>query len=182
MRKAFTLMEINLAILVMAGGILSICGLFSLGYRESRQSTEDVEAAAYADAVISPIVMAVSAPTLKWSNLQNLSSKPSDQGWRDYLDTDGTVKSNPEATARAAFSSVLGALGVSDVKSTWPENAKGELKAAGLVVTHEQGSGVVKISFRACKNPAMLMSAPIFYAEARYEGYDESVDNGGGGN
>ena len=97
MRKAFTLMEINLAILVMAGGILSICGLFSLGYRESRQSTEDVEAAAYADAVISPIVMAVSAPTLKWSNLQNLSSKPSDQGWRDYLDTEGKVKSGSDS-------------------------------------------------------------------------------------
>ena len=30
-------MEVNLAILVMAGGILSIVGLYSLGFRESRQ-------------------------------------------------------------------------------------------------------------------------------------------------
>lgn len=59
MRKAFTLMEVNLAILVMAGGILSVVGLYSLGFRENRQSAEDVAVAAYADAVISPLVRAI---------------------------------------------------------------------------------------------------------------------------
>ena len=45
MKKAFTLMEVNLAILVMAGGILSIVGLYSLGFRENKQSGEDVASA-----------------------------------------------------------------------------------------------------------------------------------------
>ena len=61
LRKAFTLMEVNLAILIMAGGVLSVVSLFALGYRENRQSREDVAAAAYADAVLSPLIMACSA-------------------------------------------------------------------------------------------------------------------------
>ena len=52
MRKAFTLMEVNLAIMIMAGGILSVLGLYSLGYRENRQSREDVAAAAYAELLL----------------------------------------------------------------------------------------------------------------------------------
>ena len=46
LRKAFTLMEVNLAILIMAGGVLSVVSLFALGYRENRQSREDVASAA----------------------------------------------------------------------------------------------------------------------------------------
>ena len=35
--RAFTLMEVNLAILVMAGCVLSVVTLYSLGFRENRQ-------------------------------------------------------------------------------------------------------------------------------------------------
>ena len=38
MKKAFTLMEINLAILIMATGILSMISLYSLGVTQSSQS------------------------------------------------------------------------------------------------------------------------------------------------
>ena len=87
MKKAFTLMEVNLAILIMAGGILSILGLYSLGYRENRQSREDVASAAYADAVISPLVMALSATNLKWSSFKKLGSYPSEAGWKEYINS-----------------------------------------------------------------------------------------------
>ena len=53
MRRAFTLIEVNLAILIMAGGILAMVSLFSFGYRENSQSREDVAGAAMADAVAS---------------------------------------------------------------------------------------------------------------------------------
>ena len=45
-KKGFTLVEVNLAIFIMAVGVLSMCGLYSLGYRENRQSVEDVASAA----------------------------------------------------------------------------------------------------------------------------------------
>ena len=36
MRQAFTLMEVNLAIFIMAAGVLGMVSLYSLGFRESR--------------------------------------------------------------------------------------------------------------------------------------------------
>ena len=50
-QRAFTLIEVNLAIFIMAGGVLAMISLYSLGFRESRQSREDVAAAALAESV-----------------------------------------------------------------------------------------------------------------------------------
>ena len=38
MKKAFTLIEVNLAIMVMAVGVLGIISLYAFGFREERQS------------------------------------------------------------------------------------------------------------------------------------------------
>ena len=175
MKRAFTLMEINLAILIMAGGILSVVGLYSFGFRENRQSAEDVQATAYADAVISPLVMAITATNLVWSDFQKIQSRPSDKGWGAYIDQNtGEVLSNPDNSASQAFGNFLSDLrsaanGTLDVDSSYPKTASGNLHA-GLVIMHEKGSPVVRISFRAAKNPGMLLSAPLFYTEARFQG------------
>lgn len=175
MKKAFTLMEVNLAILIMAGGILSVLGLYSLGYRENRQSREDVASAAYADAVISPLVMALTATNLKWSVFRNMPSLPSDKGWADYLnESTGVVETSPDGKAKGVFQSATGkarsaAKGSLDVNTDWPSTASGGLKA-GLVVMHEEDSPVVRIAFRATRNTAELLSAPLFYTEARFQG------------
>jgi Tfp pilus assembly protein PilV len=175
LRKAFTLMEVNLAILVMAGGILSIVGLYSLGYRESRQSREDVAAAAFADAVFSPIVSALSATNLKWSAFRNIPSYPSDDGWANYFNrSKGIVDSKPDGKAQAAFSGIIGkarsaAKGSLDVNSSWPSTASGGMSGA-LVVMHDKDSAIVRLSFRATKNTAELMAMPIFYTEVRFQG------------
>ena len=100
MRRAFTLIEVNLAMLIMAGGILAMVSLYSLGYRENSQSREDVAGAALADAVMSPIVMAASATNLKWSVFSNLNSDPNN-GWAGYLNTStGLVSGDPEGKVR----------------------------------------------------------------------------------
>ena len=170
MRKAFTLMEVNLAIMIMAGGVLSVLGLYSLGYRENRQSRDDVASAAYADAVISPLVMALSATNLKWSTFTSIKSVPShEKGWGDYIDSRGKVSSNPESKAKAAFDAVMGRLQPEGL-SKWPSNASGGLKA-GLVIMHDsERSPIVKIGFRATKNPAELLAMPLYYTEVRFQG------------
>ena len=50
-KRAFTLIEVNLAIFIMAGGVLAMISLYSLGFRESRQSKEDLASATFADMV-----------------------------------------------------------------------------------------------------------------------------------
>ena len=71
-KRAFTLIEVNLAIFIMAGGVLAMISLYSLGFRESRQSREDVSSAAMADLILNPLVIALSSRDLKWSEWKNL--------------------------------------------------------------------------------------------------------------
>ncbi len=171
MKKAFTLIEVNLAIMIMAGGILSILGLYGLGFRENRQSREDVAASAYADAVISPLVMALSSTNITWDVFKSLPSVPSDVGWEAYINqSTGIVDTDPDGMARSAFSTIMGKVGSkSGVNTSWPSTASGGLKA-GLVIRHEEDSAVVRIAFRATRLPAELMAMPLFYTEVRWQG------------
>jgi len=178
MKKAFTLIEVNLAVLVMAGGILSVVVLYSLGFRETRQSREDIGSAAYADAVLSPLVAALSATNVTWNSFNSLDEcYPPPQGervgWGLYLNGEGTeVVSSPESMAQSAFSGVMSKLGASGVPSGYPTGADGGLKA-GLVVFHEKDSAIVKIGFRAAKRASTLLSAPLYYTEVRFQGVQE---------
>ena len=176
MRKAFTLIEVNLAILVMAGGILSIVGLYSLGFRENRQSAEDVASAAYADAVISPLVMALSATNVTWQQFNSIQSYPDNTGWAAYFNSDGIVVSDPESTARGVYSHVSGKVGNPDNILSWPTTSSGGLKA-GIVLMRTPGSAVVRIAFRATKLPAMLLASPIYSTEVRFQGIPEEGED-----
>lgn len=167
-------MEVTLAILIMAGGVLSVLSLYSLGYRENRQSREDVASAAYADAVISPLVIALSATNVTWESFRKLKCQPSASGWGDYLDMSGRPMANPEGKAKQAFQRILSDLqyegGGDKPKSDWP-TAPGGLRA-GLVILHDVDSAIVKIGFRAARNPAELLAMPLYYTEVRFQGVE----------
>lgn len=176
MKRGFTLMEVNLAILIMAGGILAMVSLFSLGFRENRQSREDVGGAAIADTVLSPMIMAASATNLKWTVFRDKFYFPSEEGWKNYFDSKGIVSSDPEARAESVFSQFMSKMsaassGTLDVKTAFP---KSDVSAAGLscglVVMHDQDSPVVRIAFRATKQPGMLLAMPIYYTEVHFQG------------
>ena len=176
MKRAFTLIEVNLAMLIMAGGILSIVGLYSFGYRENRQSREDVAATALADSVISPLVMAISATNLKWSVFKNEHFFPSEKAWGDYVNSKGVVTQNPENRAEGVFASTMSwissaAKGPLNVKTAFPSEAlNGTGLLCGLVVQHDEDSAVVRISFRATRLPGELLAMPLFYTEVRFQG------------
>ena len=173
MKKGFTLIEVNLAILVMATGILAILGLYSLGFRENRQSAEDVASAAYADAVISPLVMALSSTNVTWNRFKNIGSYPDESGWGGYLNGNGRVISNPYGTAQGAYGFISGRIGDEDGVLNWPSSAKGNLSAGLVIQQDESKPAVVHISFRASAIPTMLMSAPMYYTSVRFQGTTE---------
>lgn len=180
MKKAFTLIEVNLAMMIMAIGVLSIVALYALGFRENRQSREDVEATALADSVMAPLVMAISHTNMKWSVFREEFHYPSDQGWADYFNDDGIVSDDPDGMAQGVFSSVMAKLQAGSltpgVETAWPLPGRSDGDGAarslscGLVVTHERDSSVVRIAFRATKLPGTLLSMPVFYTAARFQG------------
>ena len=172
-KSGFTLIEVNLAMLIMAGGILSIVGLYAFGYRENRQGREDVAAAAFADAVVSPLVMALSSTNVTWSAFNSIRNWPSDEGWGYYFNDDGVVKEDPESTAEGVFSRVMGAVNANDVDTEFPKSVKNDAKmSCGLVVRHPTDSAVVSIGFRAVREGkhGTLLSMPLFYTEVRFQG------------
>lgn len=175
MKKAFTLIEVNLAMLVMATGILTIVGLYAFGYRENRQSREDVAATALADVVVSQIVSVLGSQDLKWSQFSKIPNYPAD-GWADYFDMNtGLVKQDPTGLGKRTFDDIMGEAKNAGLPATVDTSyPSGEVDKSGmmfgLVVRHEKGSPLVKIAFRATKQPGTLLAMPLYFCEVRFQG------------
>jgi len=195
MRKAFTLIEVNLAIFIMAGGVLAMVSLYSLGMRESRQSTEDVAVAGYADAVFAPLVAKLSATNMTWRGWTSIGSTPSagegtkvcdglsqgGKGWSAYVqkvgsDSSGLYRINVQKGANGyvqdVFTAVNSAQVVSGTQSpsiTWPTALPNDYYY-GLVATR-RGS-IISLSFRASHRQNGLMSNPVYYTEVHFQGVD----------
>lgn len=172
MKRGFTLLEVNLAMLVMAGGILSIVGLYSFGFRENRQSREDVASAAFAESVISPLVQALGATNVTWDTFSQIKDYPSKKGWYDYFDkSKGIVSQDPTSKARGVFTEVMKDVkeGANGVNTTFPSEKSYGLQP-GLVVMHDKNSPIVRIGFRATRTTGALMAQPLYYTEVRFQG------------
>lgn len=68
----FSLMEVNMAVFVMAIGILSMVALYPLGLRESRYSQADLKQSMFADYLLNQAVAAASQTNIPWSQWRNV--------------------------------------------------------------------------------------------------------------
>lgn len=166
LRKAFTLMEVNLAIVVMSTGILGLVALFALGFRENSQSIEDVEGTVCADRNMSALITALSSTNVTWSQWIQINQLP-EGGWRRYFqnpdDRNATLRvvSNPKALANQAFQQAMSKVG-----------GKGSFDdfnmQCGLVLIREGAR--ISISMRASNRPGTLVYSPIYYTEVFFQG------------
>lgn len=187
-KRGFTLLEVNLAIMVMASGVLGMCALYSLGFRESRQSVEDVAGVAFADAYLAPLVQGLSATNMTWTQWCSLGANTSgDQqtvadgvlpagGWRAYVrqvsvtsgrhrETTYRVQSNPNGRADGVFGEVIGKV---------PSEYRGARPAIdgnysyGLVMTRTGAK--IQLAFRVSRRQTDLMMQPVFVSEVHFQG------------
>ena len=171
MKKAFTLIEVNLAMFVMAMGVLSMIALYPLGFREADQSREDVAAAAYCESVMNSLAAALSATNLPWSSWQQLEKRtfPS-KGWKDYFNDDyyGTPKSmsSMRSEANTVFQNVLSGIGQNSYSVQAPSQPQG--LACGIVVAFTGTRCAIAV--RATRRPAMLLAQPLFFTEVNFQG------------
>lgn len=195
-KKAFTLIEVNLAIFIMAGGVLAMISLYSLGFRESRQSREDVASSAMADAILNPLVVALSSRDLKWEDWRRLGFEKSNSGikagdgegatiqvlpadgWLAYFDTKGTrenrtyyVSSDPAGKANGVYKKLLSAdkTGYNLPSSvTLPQGM-----TYALVASREsENSPIITLAVRCVRKSLRntLMSQPVFSTEVHFQG------------
>ena len=198
LQRAFTLIEVNLAIFIMAGGVLAMISLYSLGFRESRQSREDVASAALADTVLNPLVVALSSRNLTWSQwrslpFKNINSEVSvhagdghdariqvmpDKGWLAYFETRGSgssktyyVPSDPVSKARGVYGDLIGADQDGWNLPSSPALPNGMTYA--LVASREsESSPVITLGVRCVRKSLRntLMSQPVFSTEVHFQG------------
>lgn len=193
-RLGFTLMEVNLAILIMAGGVLAMVALYPLGYRESEQSQEDVKAAATADQVFNMLHGALSSRNIKWRDWEDAVKNAVGQtpkGWMSYCEENRnayTPKKRNELNSKAqsVFSALAGAYknGQGSLSWTPKQNYAYALVAQWGRMPMADGSGRLRqrldhsrvaLSFRCAKSAGAIFAAPIFYTEIHFQGDQEEL-------
>ena len=190
-RRGFTLLEVNLAVFVMATGILTISALYSLGFRENRQSVEDVAGAAWAEAYLSPLIQGLSATNMPWSAWTEIGDEPSTSatrnrsvadgvwpraGWCAYLqsptvndrDIRYRVVGSPRSLADSTWSGVNGKIPspYNGAKPSIPSDFQ-----YALVVTRR--GTIIQLAFRLARRRETLMTLPSFVTEVRFNGDPE---------
>jgi Tfp pilus assembly protein PilV len=73
-RSGFSLIEVNMAVFVLAIGVLSMAVLYPLGLRESIQSQADLKQSMFADYVLNVAVAAASSTNVTWSEWRTWAS------------------------------------------------------------------------------------------------------------
>lgn len=195
-KRAFTLIEVNLAIFIMAGGVLAMISLYSLGFRESRQSREDVSSAAMADLILNPLVVALSSRDLKWSEWRKLPFKNSnsgigagdgssariqvlpDDGWLAYFETKVSrekklcyVNADPANKARQVYGDLVKA--DRSNRSLPGSVALPSGMTYALVASREsENSPIITLAVRCVRKNLRntLMAQPVFSTEVHFQG------------
>ena len=182
-KLGFTLMEVNLAIFIMATGVLAMVSLYPLGYRENQQSRDDVWAASEADRIFNQIHAALSERSIKWNDwvrtVENL--KGSVGNWELYCESsDGYVPKN-KSQLNSLAANALNSL--SSVARTKPSDLTLDSKRAYAVVVQPgriKYNGVtvedysrVAISMRISRNSGSLFAQPVYFTEVHFQGDQE---------
>ena len=100
-RAGFSLMEINMAVFVMAIGILGMVALFPLGLREAIQGRADLRQSMFADHVINQLTGLLSQTNLEWSAWQALDQK----AWPEAVTVPGGPNNPAVEWKKATFPS-----------------------------------------------------------------------------
>lgn len=198
-RAAFTLMEVNLAVFIMAVGVLAMTALYPLGFRESQQAREDVLGAIVANEVLGKLTAALSSRDITWNDWKKIEDAVAltPKGWFDYLEKKSSGSSKGEdkygvrsrsvvtGKARGVFEKLAGVN-----KSDTPTCKFDEKYAYGLVAQWGKrilatgpGKSIsvddysrVSISFRMARRSGALMAAPLYYTEVHFQGDQEKKE------
>ncbi len=191
-KKAFTLMEVNLAIFIMAVGLLAMVALYPLAYRESRQSQDDVKAAAAADCVLNVLTGKLSSRNIKWEDWVNgIQSAINAGGWLAYCDYgQGSYTPKKKGQIKSERDRVFNALcGINkdDNDKKWPVD--NELACAlvvqwGMIPVEDNGKARweedysrVSICLRVSRRSGDIFGQPIFYTEVHFQGDQKDLVN-----
>ena len=183
-RAAFTLMEVNLAIFIMAVGVLAMTSLYPLGFREGEQARDDVQAAVVADEVLGKLTAALSSRNITWDEwwkAVDRAVKVTDRGWFTYYGkkNDDTYVVKDRSSVNSIAESVFSELAKACNPKPGFDFSERQKYAYGIVAQwgKRRANGItwddysrVSISFRLARRANALMAAPVYYTEIHFQG------------
>ena len=203
-RLGFTLMEVNLAVFIMAVAVLGMVALYPLGFRESQQSRDDVVEAVLAEGILNPIVATLSATNLTWSAWEGFLGSGAlypNNGWLAYCGNEQSLTPKGRAEINGVTGGVLGRLPsgnfstAGDARSILSKCDSLGIACAlvasyGETPTYGNGSGAngfsitdrtrIVLTLRLARRAGQLFGQPAFYTEVHFQGNPNNPGTGGG--
>lgn len=171
----FSLIEVNMAIFVMAIGVLAVASLFPLGLRENMNAVEDMTESIFADGLLNQAVGIASGRNVKWSE------------WNDD-DKNPIIRDIGGGTSKGLTCDKFRS---QDSFSDLPGFLRRDMKMPSLVSDGSDKNGVRHFRIACCRPPAHsgrvmgimvqcttedaydrndYSNRPIYYAEAYFQG------------
>ena len=157
-KTGFSLIEVNMAIFIVAVGIMSMVVLYPLGLRESSQGAADLKQSMFADYVLNQVVALASQTNITWSQWQEIPK----------IDNYPNVKTGPDQSLPSWIKNNI------NVPGDWQDMAGlyrvtcclvpgASDKIMGVMV---QSSDLVKM----VSQYSQFSNNPTYYAEVMFQG------------
>ncbi len=201
----FTLMEVNLAVFIMAVAVLGMVALYPLGFRESQQSRDDVVEAVLAEGILNPIAATLSSTNMTWSQWECILGSHVvflSEGWLSYCGNERSLTPKTRSEINGLAGQVIGKLpsgsfsAASDARQILSRcNSLGIACAIvasyGEAPTYGNGMGAmgsvltdrtrIVLTLRLARRAAQIFGQPAFYTEVHFQGNPNNSGTGGGG-
>lgn len=152
-------MEVNMAIFVMAVGILGMVALYPLGLRESTQGQADLKQAMFADYVLNQLVAAASQTNITWTEWTQLPAVD------DFPEiSDGNSQTLPSFLS-----------GVLEIPGDWSDMSAKNYRIACCLVpgASDRIMGIMVQSTEMTETItkySQMSNNPTYYAEVMFQG------------
>ena len=185
-KRGFSLIEVNMAVYVMATGVLAAAMLYPMGLRESIQSQSDFKQVMFADYVLNIAVAAACSPDVSWTDWKawaqdhHMAGRGVD-GRMTGMNKFGSVPDQTPQFIREALEKAINKYSEFQNKGerTSPHKMD-ETYAVYCVVVPGFSDQIMGIMVRSLDGDTSKMSRderkrrlesqPVYYAEARFQG------------
>jgi len=167
-RSGFSLIEVNMAVFVLAIGVLSMAVLYPLGLRESIQSQADLKQSMFGDFVLNVAVSAASGPNVTRAQWDSTFQVSGEEGSSLSMNPDSShfvVKAVDEAV-QAQYKGFKEGHILYETYAIYCTRAPGSDRIMSIMVR----SLDMASNMDAPEKRKRLASQPFYYAEAWFQG------------
>jgi hypothetical protein len=174
-RSGFSLIEVNMAVFVLAIGVLSMAVLYPLGLRESIQSQADIKQSMFADYILNVAVASASSTNVNWSEWETWAAQNNTAG----KDADFRFPIPANNVPRFVKQAVDQAVG----EYTGSDHELNKTYAMYCFLVQGSSDRIMGIMVRSLDMDASTMNEkekvirlgaqPTYYAEARFMGFPD---------